>query len=148
MFSDSLDASELHEMAVKIGMRRSWFQHKPERPEHDHYDVTKSRQALAVKAGAVEVSLERAAEIWAAKRGQLQETHNTKHVTDKELAAECRPVEVEVDGQSVTALACGPRGGELTDVDRQAIADFARFLRANARARQHRTTEPKEQGNG
>ena len=40
---------ELHEMAERIGMRRSWFQ-------GDHYDVSKSKRALAVAAGAREVT--------------------------------------------------------------------------------------------
>jgi Protein of unknown function (DUF4031) len=48
MSADTLD--ELHEMAALIGMRREWFQ--PGR--HPHYDVTKSRRAAAVAAGAVE----------------------------------------------------------------------------------------------
>lgn len=36
---------ELHRMADKIGVARKWFQ-------GDHYDITKSKKALAIKAGA------------------------------------------------------------------------------------------------
>lgn len=68
MFSDSLDPTELHAMAARIGMRRSWFQHKPGRPFHDHYDVTKSRRTAAVAAGAVGVSCEQMVEINRIKR--------------------------------------------------------------------------------
>jgi hypothetical protein len=37
-------------MARQIGVRRRWFQ-------GDHYDICKSKRALAVKHGAVEVSI-------------------------------------------------------------------------------------------
>ena len=54
MMADSDE--ELHEMAAKIGMRRSW--HQP-RPPHSvsHYDLVKSRRDRAVRLGAVEVDL-------------------------------------------------------------------------------------------
>jgi hypothetical protein len=39
---------ELHTMAQQIGVARRWFQ-------GDHYDITKSKRALAVKLGAVEI---------------------------------------------------------------------------------------------
>jgi hypothetical protein len=45
--------AELHALAARIGLKRSWFQDKP---YHKHYDVTPSKRALAVKAGAIEVS--------------------------------------------------------------------------------------------
>lgn len=44
--------AELHAMADKIGVARRWFQGKASFP---HYDVCKSKRALAVAAGAVEV---------------------------------------------------------------------------------------------
>jgi hypothetical protein len=50
MMADSLD--ELHEMASAIGMKREWFQDG----RYPHYDVSKSRRAVAVELGAVEVS--------------------------------------------------------------------------------------------
>ena len=40
---------ELHAMAAKIGIARRWYQ-------GDHYDISLSKRALAVKLGAVEIS--------------------------------------------------------------------------------------------
>lgn len=40
---------EIHEFANKIGLKKSWF-------HVDHYDVSMSRRAWAVKNGAVEIS--------------------------------------------------------------------------------------------
>lgn len=39
---------ELHEMADKIGLRRSWYQ-------GDHYDISLTHRKIAVREGAVEV---------------------------------------------------------------------------------------------
>jgi hypothetical protein len=49
LFADSLD--ELHAFAARLGLRREWFQ------EHrllDHYDLTVSKRAHAVRLGASE----------------------------------------------------------------------------------------------
>lgn len=46
--------AELDAMADRIGLHRSWIQHPGQ--WHEHYDLTKSRRALALAAGAVEVS--------------------------------------------------------------------------------------------
>lgn len=43
---------ELHDMARRIGMKRSWFQSG----SFPHYDVSRTRRAMAVKLGAREVS--------------------------------------------------------------------------------------------
>lgn len=48
------DLNELHEMADKIGINRKWFQCENEK--HPHYDICKSKKALALKFGAVEVN--------------------------------------------------------------------------------------------
>jgi hypothetical protein len=50
MAADSLD--ELHAMADRIGLNRSWFQEHKRVP---HYDVSASKKALAIKYGAREV---------------------------------------------------------------------------------------------
>ena len=42
--------AELHAMADKIGIARRWYQ-------GDHYDIALSKRALAVRHGAVEVTL-------------------------------------------------------------------------------------------
>ncbi|MGX1774789.1 DUF4031 domain-containing protein [Nocardia brasiliensis] len=59
---------ELHAFAARIGMRRSWFQDpcvvgkplpsKPGSPHSRmwHYDLTPSKRAAAVRAGAVEIT--------------------------------------------------------------------------------------------
>jgi hypothetical protein len=44
---------ELHVFALRIGMRRAWFQ---EHRVMNHYDLTGSKRAEAVAAGAVEMS--------------------------------------------------------------------------------------------
>lgn len=50
MFAENLE--DLHAMADKIGVARRWFQNKPGFP---HYDICKSKRAVAVGLGAVEV---------------------------------------------------------------------------------------------
>ena len=51
MMADTLE--ELHEMADKIGIQRKWFQDKPRFP---HYDISKSKKALAIQHGAKEIT--------------------------------------------------------------------------------------------
>ena len=51
MIADSLE--ELHEMADKLKLKRSWFQDKPNRP---HYDICKSYKQKALNLGAIEIS--------------------------------------------------------------------------------------------
>jgi hypothetical protein len=43
--------NELHAMADRIGVARKWFQEKASFP---HYDICKSKRALAIKFGAKE----------------------------------------------------------------------------------------------
>lgn len=47
------DLSELHQVAEKIGLKRSWFQDKP---GHPHYDLAPSKRAAAILSGAVSVT--------------------------------------------------------------------------------------------
>ena len=47
--ADTLE--ELHAFALRIGMRRSWFQEHRICP---HYDLTPSRRVVAVRLGAIE----------------------------------------------------------------------------------------------
>lgn len=49
MYGTSLP--ELHAMATRIGVNVRWFQ---DRPGFPHYDICKSKRALAVKYGAVQ----------------------------------------------------------------------------------------------
>jgi hypothetical protein len=48
MMADTVE--ELHEMADKIGLKRSWFQKESHVP---YYDLTESKRTLALKYGAV-----------------------------------------------------------------------------------------------
>lgn len=49
MYADTL--AELHAMADRIGLRRSWFQNHR---SLQHYDLVPSKRVLAVRYGAVE----------------------------------------------------------------------------------------------
>lgn len=44
---------ELHAFAVRIGLKREWFQDHPKLP---HYDLTPGRRALALANGAQEIA--------------------------------------------------------------------------------------------
>jgi len=52
MVADTVE--ELHAMADKIGVNRRWFQSVASTP---HYDICKSKRALAVQHGAKEVTM-------------------------------------------------------------------------------------------
>ncbi len=47
------NVSELHAMAKKMGLKKSWFQ---DIIHHPHYDLRPSKRRLAVRFGAVECS--------------------------------------------------------------------------------------------
>jgi len=53
LWSDSLE--ELHAMADRLGLKRTWFQ-KRSRRCLCHYDLVPSKRTLALKLGAVEIS--------------------------------------------------------------------------------------------
>jgi hypothetical protein len=57
MTADTLE--ELNAMADRIGLKRSWLQVGHGQP---HYDLTRSKRALAVKNGAVEITREESGE--------------------------------------------------------------------------------------
>ncbi len=46
--------SELHDFAARLGLKHSWFQHKP--GSLPHYDLNESMRAKAVALGAVELT--------------------------------------------------------------------------------------------
>lgn len=64
MYADSL--TELHAMARKVGMRLEWFQNSP---TLKHYDLTPSKRAAAVAAGAIEHDRRQAITKWRELRG-------------------------------------------------------------------------------
>ncbi|GAA5231798.1 DUF4031 domain-containing protein [Verticiella sediminum] len=53
MIADTDD--ELHAMADRIGVARRWWQ-SPESTSGSHYDIALSKRALAVAAGAMEIT--------------------------------------------------------------------------------------------
>lgn len=52
MFARLADLPALHALAKSIGVSRSWYQDKR---DGGHYDLTPSKRALAIKAGALEL---------------------------------------------------------------------------------------------
>jgi hypothetical protein len=56
---------ELHEMASAIGISRAHWQRPP---KTSHYDIAKSKRVLAVKLGAVEVTMQQMAAMVARRR--------------------------------------------------------------------------------
>ena len=51
--------AELHAMADKIGVARKWYQY-PHKSRYPHYDIGLSKRALAVAAGAQEITMREA----------------------------------------------------------------------------------------
>jgi hypothetical protein len=51
MIADRPD--ELHSMADRIGVARRWYQ-QPPKASFWHYDIAKSKRALAIAAGAID----------------------------------------------------------------------------------------------
>jgi hypothetical protein len=70
MLADTDD--ELHAMADRIGVSRRWWQ-LPAKTSGSHYDIAMSKRALAVAAGAVEITWRQASAMNARRRvtGQL-----------------------------------------------------------------------------
>jgi hypothetical protein len=59
--------SELHAMADRIGVARRWWQ-SPEKTSGSHYDIALSKRALAVQAGAIEITWRQASAMNARRR--------------------------------------------------------------------------------
>jgi hypothetical protein len=70
MLADTDD--ELHAMAARIGVARRWWQ-SPAKTSGSHYDIALSKKALAIAAGAVEVTWRQAGAMNSRRRvtGQL-----------------------------------------------------------------------------
>lgn len=49
MYADNID--ELHMMATRLGLKRTWFQTKSRLP---HYDLTVGKRVQAIKMGVVD----------------------------------------------------------------------------------------------
>jgi hypothetical protein len=65
LFADTTE--ELVEFADRLGLRRSWIQN-PGHVWKEHFDVVDSRREMALRLGAVPVTMTEAAAIWKAKR--------------------------------------------------------------------------------
>ncbi len=57
MLADTLE--ELHAMADTIGIQRRWFQNR----SIPHYDICKSKRALALTHGAIEIDRQQTVEL-------------------------------------------------------------------------------------
>lgn len=60
LFTDQDDQTELHELAARIGLRRTWFQKtdcQDRAPWLCHYDVTESKRQAAIAAGAQPITM-------------------------------------------------------------------------------------------
>ncbi len=66
LLSDTSD-EELHAMADAIGVSRRWWQ-RPPKVSTSHYDICLSKRALAVEAGAIEITLREAGILSAYRR--------------------------------------------------------------------------------
>jgi hypothetical protein len=64
MYADTHE--ELIAMADTIGVQRKWIQY-PGHPVKEHFDIAKSKRALAVKAGAIETTWRQYGE-WAGRK--------------------------------------------------------------------------------
>src|SRR5262249_2723281 len=85
---------ELHAFAVRIGLRRSWFQTcknppmcPPERCPHWHYDVTDTKRREALNAGAQPIDLYRLAAIIADRRAERAAAGRAAEQTEREIQA-------------------------------------------------------------
>jgi hypothetical protein len=54
LWCDPEEEDLLHAFAAGIGLKRAWFQHEGKR--WPHYDLLPRRRALAIAAGAIEIS--------------------------------------------------------------------------------------------
>lgn len=67
-------SEELLTMADKIGVARSWIQKAGTYQEH--FDIAKSKRALAVQAGAIEIGRQRLGEILQQRRATSTQGDN------------------------------------------------------------------------
>lgn len=62
--------AELLAMADKIGVARRWIQKAG--THHEHFDIAKTKRALAVQNGAIEIDRQGLVDIMRARRAALQ----------------------------------------------------------------------------
>lgn len=83
---------ELHAMADVIGVARKWWQ-SPAKTSGSHYDIALSKRALAVAAGAIEITMREAGAMNARRRvtGELGSPTTawawlTAHIEERRIA--------------------------------------------------------------
>ena len=76
---------ELDAMADRIGLKRSWIQY-PDTPWKRHYDVTETRRAAAVAAGAIEIGMLDLARMRIGWRRELEEQQEAERKSSEEEA--------------------------------------------------------------
>ena len=93
MLADTDD--ELHAMALRIGVARRWWQ-SPEKTSGSHYDIALSKRAIAVAAGAVEITLRQAAAMNMRRRitGELGAPGDAEQWMLQHMAARRAPKEL------------------------------------------------------
>jgi len=64
--------AELHEMALRLKLKRSWYQSK----SVPHYDLTLGMRRKAIKAGAKEIGFRDEGELIRKLRGQNNESRD------------------------------------------------------------------------
>ena len=67
---------ELHEMASKIGVDRKWFQRRLSMPWRDHYDICLAKKKLAVRYGAIEITVSQLGKLLREKKREAKEKHD------------------------------------------------------------------------
>lgn len=72
MIADTVE--ELHAMADKIGVERRWYQGPP-KTINPHYDISMSKRALAVAAGAKEITMREGVPILKAMKAKAVEDY-------------------------------------------------------------------------
>ncbi len=61
---------EVHELAARLGMRRSWFQVSARGPHRNHYDLPERARPEAIALGAVPVTWRQMGRILRARRAR------------------------------------------------------------------------------
>lgn len=103
MYADTLD--ELHAMALRVGLKRSWFQNSPTLP---HYDLTEGRRAVAIKLGVVEHNRYQAVATWKKLRGRDLTDDEQRWLACK-TPAEAQAFYVEYAAKHFTSSTEGPK---------------------------------------
>lgn len=82
---------ELFEMMTRIGVQTKWFQ-QPPKASWEHFDISMSKRALAVKLGAVETDKYGPVEFEALRKLRLATTTEeiARQVRKLCLVAQCR----------------------------------------------------------